>query len=85
MEAESPVIFGHIFSSDIDIMALKRPAKSDGGPSSGKIKGIALTICQKVELLKKLERGVSVRKVSEQCDVRSSTIYDLKKQKAQIF
>ena len=40
---------------------------------------------EEVELLKKLEKGTSVRILSEYYGISSSTVYDLKKQKQVCF
>ena len=70
----------HYFTAD---MASKRP----GTPLSGnekKRKNKVLTINEKLDLLKKLDSGTSVRKLCEMFDVGSSTVYDLKKQKTKL-
>ena len=46
-------------------MASKRPADIGKGGPGEKKRRLSLTISQKVELLKKLDSGVSVRKLCE--------------------
>jgi hypothetical protein len=54
---------------------------SMGNSEKEKRKHLSLSIALKAELLQKLDRGVSVRNVSEANGVGTTTIYDLKKQK----
>lgn len=53
--------------------------------SSTKRKRVSLNIRQKVELLKKLESGVSTKSLCDEYGIGSSTVYDLKKQKEQLL
>ncbi len=55
--------------------------------ASGKAKWkhLALSIAKKIGLLKRLDKGASVRLLSEKYGVGTSTIYDIKKQKEQIL
>ena len=49
-------------------------------------KSLSLSIAHKVELLQKLDLGVSVRHITEDYDgVRITTIYHLKKQKHKLL
>lgn len=66
-------------------MASKRPADFGKSGPSEKKKRLSLTIAQKVELLKKLDSGLPVRKLCEMYGCGSSTVYDLKKQKVQLL
>ena len=66
-------------------MASKWPAGIEIGGPGEKKRRLSLTIAQKVELLKKLDSGVSVRKLCEMYGCGSSTVYDLKKQKVQLL
>ena len=50
-----------------------------------KRKDKSVSISEKVELLKKLNIGVSVRSVCELYDVGSLAVYDLKKQKEKLL
>ncbi|XP_055487432.1 jerky protein homolog isoform X3 [Leucoraja erinacea] len=50
-----------------------------------KRKHLALSIAQKIELLQKLDRGESVRRLTKDYGVGISTIYDLKKQKLKLL
>ncbi|XP_063095547.1 jerky protein homolog-like [Cavia porcellus] len=50
-----------------------------------KRKHLSLSIAQKVELLQKLDAGVSVRHLTEEYGVGTTTIYDLKKQKDKLL
>lgn len=43
------------------------------------------SIVKKVELLWKIEKGASVKRLSDEYGVSNTTIYDLKKQKAQLL
>uniref|UniRef100_UPI00398EA6BC jerky protein homolog n=1 Tax=Pristiophorus japonicus TaxID=55135 RepID=UPI00398EA6BC len=56
-----------------------------GDIGSAKRKHNSLSIAKKVELLQRLDRGASVRRVSEEFGVGISTIYDVKNQKEQIM
>lgn len=62
-------------------------AKRSGDDSlpNSKRKHNSLTITRKVELLRKLEKGTSVRKLCEEYEIGKSTVYDLQKQKTQIL
>ncbi|XP_064410276.1 jerky protein homolog [Latimeria chalumnae] len=66
-------------------MAPKRPVSGGSDGNAGKRKHVSLSILQKVELLKKLDKGTSVRALCELYNVGSSTVYDLKKQKDKIM
>ncbi|XP_042206656.1 tigger transposable element-derived protein 2-like [Homarus americanus] len=57
-------------------------AKKSGGV---KRKHRALSIAEKVEVLKKLDSGVSVRTICEIYSIGSSTVYDIKKQKEKLL
>ncbi|KAG7163490.1 Jerky protein-like 7 [Homarus americanus] len=57
-------------------------AKKSGGV---KRKHRALSITEKVEVLKKLDSGVSVRTICETYSISSSTVYDIKKQKEKLL
>ncbi|KAG7166753.1 Jerky protein-like 12 [Homarus americanus] len=57
-------------------------AKKSGGV---KRKHRALSIAEKVEVLKKLDSGVSVRTICETYSTCSSTVYDIKKQKEKLL
>lgn len=50
-----------------------------------KRKHLCLSIAQKVKLLEKLDRGVSVKRLMEEYGVGMTTIYDLKKQKDKLL
>ena len=52
---------------------------------SNKRKHRSLAISEKVELLEKLDKGVSVRSVCEFYGIGSSTVYDIKKQKEKLL
>ncbi|KAG0710231.1 Jerky protein [Chionoecetes opilio] len=69
--------------SVIGIMAPKRPGTPTGG-SEKKRKNNVLTISEKIDLLKQLDGGTSVRNLCEIYGVGSSTVYDLKKQKTKL-
>ena len=67
-------------------MAPKRPGSdSVVGEAKRKCKHVSISMQQKVELLKKLDKGVSVRKLCQQYNIGSSTVYDIKKQINQIL
>lgn len=53
--------------------------------SSAKRKHVVLSIKKKVEILKKLDSGASVKSVSQEYGIGPSTIYDLKKKKETIL
>ncbi|KAG7164338.1 cleavage and polyadenylation specificity factor subunit 2-like [Homarus americanus] len=57
-------------------------AKKSGGV---KRKHRALSIAEKVEVLKKLDSGVSVRTICETYSIGSSTVYDIKKKKEKLL
>ncbi|KAG7157208.1 Jerky protein-like 10 [Homarus americanus] len=57
-------------------------AKKSGGV---KRKHRALSIAEKVEVLKKLDSSVSVRTICETYSIGSSTVYDIKKQKEKLL
>lgn len=59
----------------------KRPIEHRDLSENNKRKRVSLSITQKVELLKKLDSGTSVKSLCGEYGVGSSTIYDLKKQK----
>ena len=67
-------------------MAPKLPG-SDSVVSEAKKKRkhMTLSIQQKVDLLRKLDKGYSVRIVCQEYNIGISTVYDIKKQKDQIF
>jgi len=54
-----------------------------GGPA--KRKHVTLSIKDKVTLIKKLESGTSVAKLCEEYGLGKSTVYDIKKQKKELF
>ena len=56
---------------------LKRPAGSASGGNAAKRKHVTLALLQKVSILKKLERGTSVRALCAEYDVGLSTVYDV--------
>ena len=66
-------------------MSSKRSLDSGKRVEGAKKRRLSLTIAQKVELLKKLDSGVSVRKLCEIYGCGSSTVYDIKKQKVQLL
>ncbi|XP_063592987.1 protein jim lovell-like [Penaeus indicus] len=66
-------------------MLAKRKIIEEGDASAKKRKHKTISMLEKVELLQKLESGTSVRSLCELYGVSSSTVYDLKKQKGQIF
>jgi transposase-like protein len=59
------------------------PEHVGAGSSGGKRRHV-LTIQQKVEVLRKIDRGVSVSRLHRDYGVGQSTIYDIKAQKNQI-
>lgn len=63
----------------------KRPLIGEGDAAAKKRKHKTISMLEKVELLQKLESGTSVRSLCEVYGISSSTVYDLKKQKEQIF
>ncbi|XP_042874006.1 uncharacterized protein LOC122254403 [Penaeus japonicus] len=63
----------------------KRPLIVEGDAAAKKRKHKTISMLEKVELLQKLESGTSVRSLCEVYGISSSTVYDLKKQKEQIF
>uniref|UniRef100_UPI00398F7695 general transcription factor II-I-like isoform X2 n=1 Tax=Pristiophorus japonicus TaxID=55135 RepID=UPI00398F7695 len=65
--------------------ASKRPASSGRVGSAAKRKHVSISIQQKMELLKKLDKGTSVQALCEFYNVGSSTVYDLKKKKDKIL
>ncbi len=65
------------------IHPIKMP-KSDNKPSE-KRKRLVLTIKQKLEIVKRLEKGESRSKIMYEFNVSSSTLYDLKKQKDKLL
>lgn len=66
-------------------MLAKRKVTEEGDATAKKRKHKAITMLEKVELLQKLESGTPVRTLCELYGISSSTVYDLKKQKEQIF
>jgi hypothetical protein len=62
-------------------------SKKAGNPSSSTVKHKHkyLSIKQKVDLLRKLDNGASVKRLCEEYSARSSTVYDLKKQKSELL
>lgn len=66
-------------------MSHKEAGGADDTARSKKCKHNSLTMLEKLELLKKLEKGTSIKTLCEHYDVRSSTGYGLKKQKEQNF
>ncbi|XP_037790739.1 uncharacterized protein LOC119586122 [Penaeus monodon] len=66
-------------------MFAKRKIIEEGDASAKKRKHKTISMLEKVELLQKLESGTSVRSLCELYGISSSTVYDLKKQKEQIF
>nr|XP_053640466.1 serine/threonine-protein kinase Pink1, mitochondrial-like [Cherax quadricarinatus] len=64
----------------------KRAADTPMGNSEKKKrKHLTLSVMQKVELLQKLDRGVSVRHLNEEYGIGTTTVYDLKKQKDKLL
>lgn len=64
----------------------KRPADTSmGNCEKKKRKHLCLSITQKVTLLKKLDSGVSVKRLTEEFGVGTTTVYDLKKQKDKLL
>ncbi|XP_069767039.1 general transcription factor II-I repeat domain-containing protein 2-like isoform X2 [Narcine bancroftii] len=64
----------------------KRPSDTSMGNSDmKKRKRLSLSIAQKVKLLEKLDSGVSVKRLTEEYGVGTTTIYDLKKQKDKLL
>jgi hypothetical protein len=61
------------------------PEDAGAGSSGGKRRRRVLTIQQKVYVLRKIDRGVSISRLRRECDVGQSTIYDKKAQKNQIL
>jgi transposase-like protein len=59
-------------------------SKKAGNPSNSivKHKHKSLSVEQKIDLLRKLDNGAAVKRLCEEYSVGSSTVYDLKKQKA---
>jgi transposase-like protein len=53
--------------------------------STVKRKRKSLSIEQKVDLLRKLDNGASVKRLCEEYSVGSSTVYDLKKQQCELL
>jgi hypothetical protein len=62
-------------------------SKKTGNPSSSivKCKHKSLSIEHKVDLLRKLDNGASVKRLCEEYSIGSSTLYDLKKQKSEFL
>ena len=46
---------------------------------------MTISVRQKVDLLRKLDKGVSVWTLCQQYNIGSSTVYDIKKQKGQLL
>ena len=66
-------------------MAPKRPGSdSVVGEAKKKRKHMTISVQQKVDLLRKLDKGISVRSLCQQYNIGSSTVYDIKKQKIQL-
>ena len=66
-------------------MAPKRPGSdSVVGEGKKKCKHMTISVQQKVDLLRKLGKGVSVQILCQQYNTGSLTVYDIKKQKNQI-
>ncbi|XP_041045228.1 tigger transposable element-derived protein 2-like [Carcharodon carcharias] len=53
--------------------------------SAAKRKHVTLTISEKVEIIKKLDKGASVKNLCEVYGVGLSTIYDIRKQREKLF
>ena len=53
--------------------------------SQEKRKRVVLTLAQKIELVKRMEKGESRAKLMAEYGVGSSTLYDLKKQKNELL
>ncbi|XP_045124308.1 jerky protein homolog [Portunus trituberculatus] len=63
-------------------MASKRPgSNSVVCEPKKKCKHMTISVQQKVDLLRKLDKSVLVRTLCQQHNIGSSTIYDIKKQK----
>nr|XP_020009435.1 jerky protein [Castor canadensis] len=56
-----------------------------GNSEKKKRKHLSLSIAQKVELLQKLDAGLSVKHLTEEYGVGTTTVYDLKKQKDKLL
>jgi transposase-like protein len=61
------------------------PEDVGAGSSGGKRRRHVLTIQRKVEVLRKIDRGVSVSRLRREYGVGQSTIYDIKAQKNKIL
>jgi transposase len=61
------------------------PEDVGAGSSGGKRRRHVLTIQQKVQVLRKIDRGISVSRLHREYGVGQSTIYDIKAQKDQIL
>jgi hypothetical protein len=61
------------------------PKDVGAGSSGGKRRRHVLTIQQKVEVLRKIDRGISVSRLHREYSVGQSTIYNIKAQKNQIL
>ena len=67
-------------------MTPKRPGSdSVVGEVKKKREHMTVSVQQKVDLLRKLDKGVSVRTLCQQYNIGSSTVYDIKKQKNQLL
>jgi hypothetical protein len=62
-------------------------SRKGGNPSSSTVKRKhkSLSVEQKVDLLRKLDNGASVKRLCEENSIGSSTVYDLKKQKSELL
>lgn len=58
---------------------------ADNSIPTKKRKHCTFSIAKKVEILKKIDQGTSIRKVCEDYEIGKSTVYDLIKQKKEIF
>ena len=59
-------------------MAPKRPGNdSIVGEAKKKRKHMTISVQQKVDLLRELDKGVSVRTLCQQYNIGSSTVYDI--------
>ena len=67
-------------------MAPKRPGSdSVVGEAKKKHKHMTISVQQKMDLLRKLDKDVSVRTLCQQYNIGSSTVYDIKKQKNELL
>ncbi|KFM64756.1 Jerky protein, partial [Stegodyphus mimosarum] len=63
----------------------ERVSNSGAAKGSTKRKHVSMSIKQKVELLQKMDKGVSVSKLCKEYGIGKSTVYDIKKKKKELF